>query len=65
MKIKVVVREAEEGGYWAEVAALSGCATQGETLEVLMANVREAVEGWLGAEPAAPAEGERILDLLV
>ncbi|HEY5105196.1 MAG TPA: type II toxin-antitoxin system HicB family antitoxin [Caulobacteraceae bacterium] len=65
MNIRVVVREAEEGGYWAEVPALPGCATQGETLEDLMANVREAVEGWLGAEPARPAKGERILDLVV
>ena len=45
MKIKVVVHEAEEGGYWAEVPAIPGCATQGETMEDLMANVHEAVEG--------------------
>ena len=30
MKIKVVVHEAEEGGYWAEVPSIPGCATQGE-----------------------------------
>ncbi len=45
MKIKVVVHEAEEGGYWAEVPAIPGCATQGETMEELMANVHEAIEG--------------------
>jgi predicted RNase H-like HicB family nuclease len=33
MKIKVVVHEAEEGGYWAEVPSIHGCATQGETFE--------------------------------
>jgi predicted RNase H-like HicB family nuclease len=47
MKIKVVVHEAEEGGYWAEVPAIPGCATQGETLEDLLANVHKAVEGCL------------------
>jgi predicted RNase H-like HicB family nuclease len=47
MKIKVIVHEAEEGGYWAEVPAIPGCATQGETLEELLANVHEAVEGCL------------------
>jgi len=47
MKIKVVVHEAEEGGYWAEVPAIPGCATQGETLEELLTNVQEAVEGCL------------------
>jgi len=45
MKIKVVVHEAEEGGYWAEVPAISGCATQGETFEGLLQNLYEAVEG--------------------
>ena len=50
MKIKVVVHEAEEGGYWAEVPAIPGCATQGETLEELMANVHEAIEGCLSVE---------------
>ena len=29
MKLKVVVHEAEEGGFWAEVPAIPGCATQG------------------------------------
>jgi len=47
LKIKVVVHEAEEGGYWAEVPAIQGCATQGETMEDLMANVREAIEACL------------------
>lgn len=28
MKLKVIIHEAEEGGYWAEVPALPGCATQ-------------------------------------
>ena len=52
MKIKVVVHEAEEGGYWAEVPALPGCATQGETFEELLANLHEAIEGCLSVEVA-------------
>ena len=47
MKIKVVVHDAEEGGYWAEVPAIPGCATQGETFEELLHNLYEAVEGCL------------------
>jgi predicted RNase H-like HicB family nuclease len=43
----VVVHRADEGGYWAEVPSIPGCATQGESLEELMANVSEAVEGCL------------------
>ena len=45
--IDAVVHEAEEGGYWAEVPSLPGCATQGDTLEELMANLFEAIEGCL------------------
>ena len=47
MKLKVVVHEAEEGGFWGEVPALPGCASQGETMDELMANLREAIEAWL------------------
>lgn len=47
MKLKVVIHDAEEGGYWAEVPAIPGCATQGETLDELLENVREAIEGCL------------------
>ena len=43
MKLKVIVHEAEEGGYWAEVPAIPGCATQGETFEELLNNLYEAV----------------------
>ena len=49
MKIKAVVHEAEEGGLWAEVPAIPGCASQGETLDELMQNLREAIEGCLSA----------------
>ena len=49
MNIKVVVHEADEGGFWAEVPVLPGCASQGETLEELLDNLREAVGGWLEA----------------
>ena len=47
MKFRVVVHPAEEGGFWAEVPALAGCVSEGETLEEALANIREAAEGWL------------------
>jgi predicted RNase H-like HicB family nuclease len=43
MKIKIVVHEAEEGGYWAEVPAIPGCATQGESMKELLRNLGEAI----------------------
>ena len=50
MKLKVIVHEAEEGGYWAEVPAIPGCATQGDTFEDLLSNLYEAVEGCLSVD---------------
>jgi len=47
MKLKVIVHNAEEGGYWAEVPSIPGCATEGETFEELLENLYEAVEGCL------------------
>ena len=66
MKLKVVVHEAEEGGYWAEVPALPGCATQGDSFEELLKNLYEAVEGCLAVdlEPAESHDG-RIIEIAV
>lgn len=52
MKIQVVIHEAEEGGYWAEVPSIPGCATQGDSFEELLSNLYEAVEGCLSMEVA-------------
>ena len=38
------------GGYWAEVPALPGCATQGDSFEALLSNLYEAVEGCLSVD---------------
>jgi predicted RNase H-like HicB family nuclease len=58
MKITVVVHEADEGGYWAEVPAIPGCATQGETFEELLENHYEAIEGCLSVDVAGLLEDE-------
>ena len=47
MKLKVIIHEAEEGGYWAEVPAIPGCVSQGDTQEELLKNIQEAIEGCL------------------
>ena len=67
MKIKVIVHEAEEGGYWAEVPSIPGCATQGETFEELLKNLYEAIEGCLSVDIEAPAPGakDRIVEIAV
>ena len=47
MQIKAIIHTAEEGGYWAEVAALEGCITEGDTIEEVINNLKDAIEGWL------------------
>ncbi len=47
MKIQAIIHKAEEGGYWAEVPALPGCITEGDSWEELIDNLRDAVEGCL------------------
>lgn len=43
----VKVHPAEEGGFWAEVPALPGCFTQGETIEEIAVMAKEAIEGFI------------------
>ena len=57
----VKVYKAEEGGYWAEVPELPGCATQAETLDGIRRNITEAITGylevlteWLASARSAP-----------
>jgi predicted RNase H-like HicB family nuclease len=56
MKIRAIVHKAEEGGYWAEVPSIPGCATQGETMEELRSNLREAIEGCLAVPVDTPSQ---------
>jgi predicted RNase H-like HicB family nuclease len=50
MKLKVIIHEAEEGGFWAEVPSIPGCMTQGETIKELIENLYDAVEGCLSID---------------
>ncbi len=50
MNLKAIVHVAEEGGFWAEVPALPGCVTQAETLEELVSNLHEAIDGCLSVD---------------
>jgi len=67
MKIKVVVHEAEEGGYWAEVPAIPGCATQGDTFDELLKNLYDAVEGCLSVDikDIQISPNDKVIDIAV
>ena len=67
VKLKVVIHEAEEGGYWAEVPSIPGCMTQGDTVEELIENLYDAVEGCLAVDmdEIRLDRGDRIMEIAV
>ncbi len=65
MKLTVIVHKAEEGGFWAEVPALPGCASQGDTPEELLRNVYEAIEAYLMTDSAPGNRVEDVEEVIV
>ena len=67
MNLRAIVHKADEGGFWAEVPALPGCVTQGESLEEIRQNIQEAIELWLeaGDDQIGPVGHDQILELAV
>ncbi len=47
MRFTVLVHDDEDGGYWVSVPELPGCFTQGDTLEEVELNVKDAIECYL------------------
>lgn len=67
MKLKVVIHEAEEGGFWAEVPSIPGCATQGDTFDELLSNIYSAVEGCLSVDvqDITISEKDKVMEIVV
>lgn len=63
----MIIHAAEEGGHWAEVPALPGYVTQAETIEALIPNIYEAVEGCLSVDiaPESIGKSDTVLELAV
>lgn len=67
MKLKVIIHEAEEGGFWAEVPSIPGCVTQGEKFEELLNNIYEAVDACLSVDvqESQISDMDRIMEIAV
>lgn len=63
--VKVIVHEAEEGGYWAEIPAFPGAYTQGETIEEIQRNVRDVIQLYLTLDRQDPVGEGRVLEMAV
>jgi predicted RNase H-like HicB family nuclease len=67
MKIQAIVHKAEEGGFWAEVPAIPGCATQGDSMDELTSNLREAIAGCLSVplDETAELPDDEVIEIAV
>ena len=67
MKLKVIVHNAEEGGFWAEVPSIPGYHTQRDTWDELLQNIYEAIEACLlvDVEDIELNQGDRIMEIAV
>jgi predicted RNase H-like HicB family nuclease len=67
MKLKIIIHEAEEGGFWAEVPAIPGCMTQGQTMQELIENLYDAVEGCLSidVDKTQLQQNDKVMELAV
>ena len=67
MKLKVVIHEADEGGYWPEIPSIPGCGTQAESFEELPPNLYEAIEGCLSVDLSElpVGDGSKVIEVAV
>ena len=66
MRLHIVIDQDESGYFVAEVPALPGCLSQGKTREEALANIQEAIEGWLEVmESKQPLDPSRLVEVTV
>jgi len=58
LEYAAVLQEEENGGYSVWVPSLPGCASQGDTVEEAMKNIREAIELYLEYDKEEPMEDD-------
>lgn len=70
MKYRVLIEQDEDGVFVAEVPSLPGCISQGQSREEAVANIREAIAGYLESleahgEPVPPPISEELVEVQV
>ena len=68
MRFRVILEPDEEGVFVAQVPALPGCISQGATRAEALANIQEAIEGYLESlrehnEPIPPSIDEEVVEV--
>ncbi|MFO7675495.1 MAG: type II toxin-antitoxin system HicB family antitoxin [bacterium] len=70
MKYRVVIEQDEDGIFVVQCPALPGCVSQGVTRDQALANIQDAIQGYLASlarhgEPVPPAISEEIVEVAV
>jgi predicted RNase H-like HicB family nuclease len=67
MRQVILIPDLEDGGYVVEVPSLPGCYSQGETEEEALANIQEAIQGYIEALEAdgLPVPSEDIPPVII
>lgn len=68
MRYRVTIEQDEDGVFVAEVPSLPGCVSQGQTRSEVLANIKEAIAGYLESleahgEPIPPPISEEVVEI--
>ncbi len=68
MKYRVLIEQDEDGVYVVECPSLPGCISQGKTRAEALANIQDAIQGYLASlkkhgEPVPPPITEEIVEI--
>jgi predicted RNase H-like HicB family nuclease len=63
----VVTPDPEDGGFTVSCPAISGCHSEGETIEEALENIKDAIQGCIGVlnERASRQQGSTVIDVSV
>ncbi len=68
MRFRIIIEEDEDGVFVAECPSLPGCISQGKTRKEAVANIKDAIEGYLASlkkhnEPIPPSISEEVIEV--
>jgi antitoxin HicB len=68
MKYRIVIERDEDGFFVAECPSLPGCISQGKTRSEALANIKDAISGYLESlrkhnEPIPPSIQEEVVEI--
>ncbi len=68
MKYRVTIEQDEDGAFVAKVPSLPGCISEGRTRKEALANIKDAIDGYLASlkkhhEPIPPSIDEEVVEV--